>query len=313
MKQLTLICTLLLFAVFRLEAQQVSATADTYSLKIGEQTNITLTARPGSKEIIRWPQLSDSLGPHFDIVSRAGIDTLKDSISGQQFLKQRIRITSFDTGLFTLPVFDFTFIRPAGDSISLITDALVINVKSVPVDTTQAIKDIKNVQEVPFELAEYIPWVFAGLVVAAIIAAGIYFWLRRKKKNLPVLPSVPAIPPWEKALNALQKAGEEKLWTTGKEKAYHTAVSDTLRTYIEEQFQLPALESTTGDILRMCARHPVISEQESVLRQILQAADLVKFAKLSLTAAEHEQSLVQAIRFVNETKPAPQRKEEPRV
>jgi len=290
-------------ACIPIKAQQVGASAGTYTLKIGEQTDITLTAKPLKGDRILWPVLSDSLGPHFDIVTKSPADTLRDSISGLESYRQKIRITSFDTGLFTLPVFSFTFVKPGGDSISIISDALSIEVKAVAVDTTQAIKDIKGIQEVPYELTEFIPWLLGGLAIAALIVAGIYIWLRRRKVIQPTLPAKPNIPPWDKAYAALQKLSEERLWQQGKEKVYHSNLSGILRIYIEEQFGMPALESTSDEIIRMCERHAELSAFQSQLRQILQIADLVKFAKANPLPAEHERSLVLAFEFLNGSKP----------
>jgi hypothetical protein len=310
MKKLLIILLFLFHTNSWLSAQQATASAGTYTLKIGEQTDITLTAKPLKGDQVKWPELSDSLGPHFSIVSKAKPDTLRDSTSGLSSYRQLIRITSFDTGVFTLPIFDFTFIKPSGDSISVISDALSIEVKSVPVDTTLAIKDIKGVQEIPFEIAEFIPWIFAGLAIAALIIAAIYVWIRRRKPQKPSVPAVAQLPPWEKALLALQKTQQEKRWAQGQEKLYHSEISDILRLYIEEQFGLPALESTSDETLRMCSRHAALRELENVLKQILELADLVKFAKVSPLPAEHEQSLTLAFRFVNETRPVNQGKED---
>lgn len=308
-----LLAILLLFTRLTIDAQQASASAGTYSLKIGEQTQITLQAKPRQNEKVVWPILTDSLGPYFDIVTKEKIDTLRDSVSGNQSYRQRLLITSFDTGMFTLPVFAFTFIQSNGDSTSIVSDALTIAVKSVAVDTTQAIKDIKGVQDIPFELREYIPWVFAGIAIAALIVGGIYLWLQRRKPTKPVAPKAPPVPPGEKALAALRKLGEERAWLNGQEKRYHSSLTDILRSYIEEQFGLPALESTSEDILMMSSRHAVLKEHALRLKQVLQLADLVKFAKANPLPVEHEHSLTLAFEFVQSTQSISERKEVPLV
>jgi hypothetical protein len=298
-----IVCFIVLGITSGLFSQEVSVRSDKYKIKIGEAAYLKLNARVKKGERVIWPQVSDSIGPHFDVVERAQLDTLSDSTGTGISIEQQLQITSFDSGMHTMPVFDFQFIRASGDTESVITDAIGIEVLTVAVDTTKAIKDIKDVVDVPFDFSEYIPWVLGGLIGAAILVAGIYIWLRRKKPEKPAIPVEKRIPAWQRAFAELDRIEKEQLWQNGKEKAYHSGISDTLRAYIEEDYNLPALESTSDEILIMWRKQPKSEDSLNCLRQILSLADLVKFAKEKPLPAEHERSLSLARTFIELTKP----------
>ena len=85
-------------------------------------------------------------------------------------------------------------------------------------------------------------------------------------------------------------------------KEYYTLITDTLRKYIEERFGINAMEMTSGEILDLIRKN---SEAQSVydnLRQILQLADFVKFAKMNPLPDENDLSMMNAYLFVNQTK-----------
>jgi hypothetical protein len=104
----------------------------------------------------------------------------------------------------------------------------------------------------------------------------------------------------------LEKLRLLKLWQSGKVKEYHSSLTDIVRTYLEDQFRLKALESTTSEILGDLREHTAIpKENQDALLKILSMADLVKFAKYQPVAEDHEQSMTVAVDFVNRTHTIP--------
>ena len=112
----------------------------------------------------------------------------------------------------------------------------------------------------------------------------------------------PKLPPHEQAIKELDEIKQQKLWQQGRSKEYYTLITDTLRKYIEERFGINAMEMTSGEILELIRKN---SEAQSVydnLRQILQLADFVKFAKMNPLPDENDLSMMNAYLFVNQTK-----------
>ena len=294
----------LLFVLFSsaVIAQNASVRAEKYRMRIGEQVELLLKAEASKGQKIIWPAVSDSIGPFFDVISRDTIDTVAASGNGIA-LEQRIQITSFDSGMHSLPVFDFLFINPTNDTQSVLSDVLSIEVLTIPVDTTKAIKDIRGLEDVPEDFTDLILYSLLALVVLAGIGFGIYYYNKRKKPVIVQVPKGPVTPPWEIALSAFDRIEKEAAWKSGNDKLYHSSIADTLREYIETQLKLPALESTTDETLQLLKRSLTQSDAIELIRQVLTLADLVKFAKEKPLPAEHERSLSLARQFVLLTRP----------
>lgn len=303
MKYILSFCFSILLLVSQIHAQQASVQSDRYQIRLGESFSLTLKAAIQDGQRIIWPTFVDSIGPFFEILKSGTIDTLKDTSRVGIELIQKIEATSFDSGMHTMPVFAFDIISENGDTVHIVSDPLTFQVSTVPVDTTKAIKDIHGVLDVPFDISEYIPWILVGLLVAAVIAAGLYFWLKRKRKPEESKPKLPPIPAWQRALTALDEIANEKVWQVGRDKVYHSAITDTLRNYLEEQFNLPALESTTDETLEMVRKASLNQESIQHLKHVLVLADLVKFAKEKPLPNEHERALEYARQFIQLTRP----------
>jgi acetolactate synthase small subunit len=96
---------------------------------------------------------------------------------------------------------------------------------------------------------------------------------------------------------------DAKLWQQGNYKAYYTGLSDITRTFIQNRWSVAAMEMTTDEILRMqiiAAQSPDVLNQ---LKNMLELADLVKFAKAIPVLHENEQSIRSAVAFVKANQP----------
>ncbi len=285
---------------------KVNAQLDSNSILIGEQTKIHITVNYKATDNITnilWPSLSDTIIKQIEIVSKTKIDTtIPDRENNELQQSQTLTITSFDSGYYAIPPFKFIL---NGDSNKVFeTEALLLAVNTIPIDTTIAIRDIKPPIEEPFDFRELLPYIYWGLGIAAAIIAVIYLTLLylRKHKHKPVVKEEPSLPPDVIALQALEKLREEKLWQEGKTKQYYTGISEIIRNYIELRFKVNALEQTTDEILLQFRSLVVDNESKNKLRQLLTMADLVKFAKSQPIASENEMCLTHAVEFVNGTK-----------
>ncbi|MBL0103575.1 MAG: hypothetical protein IPP51_07385 [Bacteroidetes bacterium] len=228
-------------------------------------------------------------------------------------LHQTYILTSFDSGFFVIPPLPFLsreIKQPLTDT--AYTEALLVGVKTIAIDTTREIKDIKATMDAPFPWMEYLPYFAIAWVVLMIVIFIIYKLSKRKKKALAA-PVVPSRPAHELALEELKRIEAEKLWQNGFMKQYHSSVADTLRLYIERRFQINALEQTTDEIVKNFG-HSLLGESEkNKLKYVLTLADTVKFAKAEPVLTENEQSIRYAYDFVNSTipfeKPVEEKKE----
>ena len=165
-----------------------------------------------------------------------------------------------------------------------IIDSLLISVSTVKVDTLkQKLYELKSIKNQPIIFDDYKLYVWIALaILALIIAIILYFVFRKKKEEIPLEER---IPPYEMAMQRLGQLDKKQLWQQDKIKPYYIELTDIIRTYIERELQIPALESTTDELIETILDFNKIKKfdlpKETVknLRKLLQEADLVKFAK----------------------------------
>lgn len=277
----------------------LSVQLDSSQILIGDQAHLELRLQADpSRFQIQWPVLPDSVN-HMLILQRSPLDTLQTAAG--PVLSQRITLTSFDSGAWVLPSLPYA-IRARGDTSALATlqtDSLLLRVQTVPVDTSKAFQPIKDIIQVPFRIWDYWPYMAIALLVLLIV--GWVLYLRRRKLRLPAsMPDLPQDPPYQVALEALRNLEQQQLWKQDV-KSYYSALSGILRTYLEHQHHLPAMEQTSEELLASLKPHTRLNQQRSALEHILQTADLAKFAKWKPETDEHVRCMQQARDFVDWT------------
>ena len=288
-------------------AQNASAVAgiDSTVIVIGNQTHLHLKLNydtKGGVPKVQWPFIADSLVSKVHVVSKSKIDTVIPDKANPtlQAQTQDIIITSFDSGYYAIP--PFQFILNGDTSHPVMTDALMMQVRTIPIDTAKGFRDIKGPIQVKFPFVIILMYAGIALAVLALIAFLIYYYIKQSKKQViePVVVKAPPVDPHIKALKALEELALQKLWQEGKVKEYYSGVSDILRTYLDDRMNLGALEMTTDEIMYALRRKGELNDNlKRRLKEILVLSDLVKFAKEQPLPEENEAMLNHAIDFIN--------------
>lgn len=278
-----------------------NASVDTNNILIGDWIKLTLEAKYPGNVKITWPAIPDTL-PGFDKVEiKKPVTQTSDQ---NKITKQELIMTAFDSGIYQLPAFEFQYLKQGNPQpFSILTNPINIYVASVPVDTSQAIKDIKLPLEKKMTLAEMLPYIIGGIIIVLAFILLYYYFKRRKKNILPVLTVEPKFPPHRIAIQALRELEESKIWQQGKTKEYYTRLTDILRIYIEQQFRINAMELTTDEIMDKLAFSNINKELQDALEKIMRLSDLVKFAKKLTLPGDNESCMEIAYRFVKHTIP----------
>jgi hypothetical protein len=167
---------------------------------------------------------------------------------------------------------------------------------STPPATVAVTNDIRPLKP-PVAVPNPWFWVFLSvsiLLALAVIGAAIALWLRARARR----PAVPPVPSHVRAREKLDAA----LLLIGDPRAFCIAVSDAVRTYLEERFDLRAPERTTEEFLRDLQKTSVLtSEQKLSLASFLEQCDLVKFARFEPPETSLRELHESALRLVHET------------
>jgi hypothetical protein len=287
---------------------KVNAVLDSSKIRIGEQTKldvyVTYDANAQQNLKIDWPSFEDTITGKVEIVSRTAIDSTIPDKTNPSLIQhhQQFIVTAFDSGYFAIPPFKFVV---NGDTVNpVLTEALFLEVNTVPTDTSAAkVKDIKAPFSEPFDWKWYLPMIYWGVAAVLLVSLIVFIILKlTKKKPEQIIERKPDIPPHVLAFEQLEKVKEEAIWKDGKTKEYYSAISDSVRLYIEGRFGIQALELTTDEIVRAFKSQVVDPLSKEKLQQMLVLADFVKFAKQIPIEQEHAIALQNAFDFVNGTK-----------
>ena len=91
------------------------------------------------------------------------------------------------------------------------------------------------------------------------------------------------------------------MWAPDKQKAFYSGVTDALREYISERYDIGAMEMTTSELFEDMKKTDVPAELQAKVRQLFELADFVKFAKFVASDEDNAAALPLAVGFVTQT------------
>jgi len=271
--KLQLFLLLLSTAVFA-QQKQVVTNIDKTKNKIGAEFKLTLKTSVDTLTKVVFPNVKN-IGA-LEVIQSYPIDTIKSN--DRYELVKKYGLAQFDAGKYGIPS-----IKVLINNKPFFSDSLKVEVADVAVDTLkQKLYDIKPITEVPSNKS----WLWNLLLILLFIAfvgAGLY-WFLKKRQSKKIEEEIYKTP-IEKATSLLNTLEKKQLWQRGEVKSYYSELTDIARNYIEEAIEIPAMESTTSELiegLRQASLKKKMSlSQETIenLEKVLKQADLVKFAK----------------------------------
>jgi hypothetical protein len=245
---------------------------------LGEQIDLTVTYSYPVAELPKSvPYVNDTF-PHFEVISRKKADTV---VNGDFVtIRQVNTITSFDTGHWTIP----RFVMETGKT-SITSDTIGIDVVPVPM-TSNTYHDIKEIIEVAPEPFDWKKWL-GILVTVLVVAAGLWYYLKHRKKPKPELPRFDTkLSPLDQALLDIGKLRQSGLMEKGETKTYYSRLYDIARVFFERQVRPGFMQYTTDETLIALKDKSLDAEGVSSLAEALRVADAVKFAKYKSSVQE---------------------------
>jgi len=272
----------------------ITSNVDTTNIKIGEQIHFTVSVEVDTTAQVFFPE-GQTFAP-LETVEAFKTDTTrkKDRIT----LQKTYALTQFDSGSYVLPVE-----RSEMNGAGFFTDSLKVDVATVPVDTVnQKMYDIKPLISVQKSNSAF--WkIFLIVLLIAGIAGGLIYWFIIRKKPLTEEEKVALLPPYDRALLELKRLENSKYLIQDKYKVYYSELTAIVRSYLEEEVHISALESTTSELIQKLELLQDAGElklKDNTIKQfekILQTADLVKFARSKplTTVAEQDRKAIEEI------------------
>lgn len=254
---------------------QVTATLDTTQIKIGEEIRYAISVETDSLMPVTFPEGQTFLP--LEVIDFYPTDTL---IENQRVkLIKKYGLTQFDSGRYVIPQ-QLVRIREQ----AFFTDTLLVEVADVEVDTLkQGMYDVKpHISVPPVKSPWFTSWGWIVLLVL-LVAVAIYLLV----KNLrPKQTKEKRLPPFEEALVALQQLDASDYLSHNRVKDYYSGLTEIVKRYLDREVDNAVLESTTEELIAKLEiyKHSgnLDFDKKTIdkLKEILQRADLVKFAKM---------------------------------
>ncbi len=298
MKKYILLVTFCIVAFCAL-GQSAKVSLDSSKILIGDQLKMNVELEC-TEEGVLFPILTDTCIPNIEILSKTNIDTTKEN--GKIKYHQQLTITSFESGTHIIPPLTF---YTADSTFLAMTDMQTLQVNTVKVDTTKAIKDIAKPLREPWKFKEVIPYVLYILLAAIVIAAIIFLIVklsRRKKKSETPVKQKPSEPADVIAMRDLDALWQQRLCEKGHVKEYYSRLSDICRTYIDNRWEVSTMEMVSSEIVECLQNLGINRNDINNMKELLYASDMVKFAKADPLPNENSSVYQLAVDFVKNTK-----------
>ena len=299
----------LLISMSLFAQKQVETKIDVKKNKIGAQFNLTYKTNVDTAAKVVFPTLKNF--GKMEVIRSYVIDTIKHG--ARYDLIKKYGVTQFDSGKYVIPS-----LKVLINNKVFATDSILVEVSDVKVDTLkQKLFDIKPIAESEYQLSNF--WRYLLIILLILGLGALTYWLIKKYRKKQIEEVEELKSPIERATILLKNLEKKELWQKGAVKEYYSELTDIARNYIEEAIEIPAMESTTSELI-VALRAASIKKKMTVsvetlenLERVLKQADLVKFAKsrpLDFEIAEDKNKIEKAILTLDKSMPIEVEQEE---
>ena len=256
-------------------AQTVETSAPTDSLEAGDLFNYSITLKKDqSYDRIIFPDSAQFTG-NFELRDRKrySVTDFKDSLSYQvQFWGVQT-----DT-IAALPI----QLVSGNDTSTVYSQPVIVRFKTVLQPEEKEFRPLKPIFDFA---AAWWPWL-VGILLLLIIAGAFYwfYWRHKDDQEIAAKPEFkpePFLNPLKELENNLRQLKNVTLDTDERFKEFYIQLGDAIRLYFEQLYHIPALESTSREIIYELNKRAIDDRLVEQTRIVLREADMVKFAKFT--------------------------------
>ena len=276
--------------------QRAAASLSVDSAAIGERFTLTLYALHDSDSSASFPTAGASDSIFGDLAVIGVRERGSRELESGRLDSIVYNVASFALDAAIVPPIAVSF---DGGAVVDSTPALIMPMISVLPPDAAEIRDIADIAEFGQPIW---PYVLLGLAALAAIGLGIYFLRRPRKPLVLVDGDLPGPSPYDVAIRELQLLARTPPKHDLEVKPFHVKLSIALRTYLEDTLNVPAMEQTTSELLQEfgqpAVRHLVPGPVPTRTHEVLELADLVKFANYLPESPRHSESANTALEIV---------------
>lgn len=276
---------------------------------VGDLLPVTFEIEARDGVTFQMPDLDFTGQNKIDLKNKS--DIKKEKRRGGYSLSVHYLLTSWDVGKYDIPMGALSYQKSQGGketyqvpSLNFEIVSLLPQNKSTEELLALPLKPAKKPMGLPPNY-QYLWWFLIGAVIIVLIFILIKFFskLWTKKTAQTVTDPLFIEPAHIIALRRLEALLKEKYPERGEYKTFYSELSECIREYMENRFQIRALEMTTEEFLDHLTRDACLKyEHQIILEKFLKSSDLVKFAKYIPSAAETDADFGMVRQLIEDTK-----------
>jgi len=198
-------------------------------------------------------------------------------IQGQRTWEYRVKAAAYETGHLHLPEATLSVkLKSEAASQDLKLPGLDFQIDRVPAGKEDKPDEVRDAHSLSLNGVPLV--VVLAVLLGAVLVALLCWWLVRWLSRPRKVAAAPALPPYPWALKQLDELAAKRPDQHEQWELFYDQLSHVLRFYLAWRFNVPLLEQTTSEALRNLTL-PIASHHQ--FKEVLECADLVKFARSS--------------------------------
>ena len=254
------------------------------TVNVGDEIKVMMQAYRPENVTLSAPTTKTNVAP-FEIKAVNLMST--EEKSNLLLETYQIILTVFETGDFQIPPITISYSGPQGIG-STQTKPQWIKVTSVlkPGEKAENVKPIKGLVSLSLNELRALLLALAAILLTIFLVVKII--LRRRKT--PYIDKEALLPAHERAYLELGRLRKKGVLEEKKMKEFYSGLTDVLKNYLKRRFSMDVAELTTSEILIATKEKGFMESVRMRIKSVLDAADLVKFANITPSQIEAEQT-----------------------
>ena len=268
---------------------QIQTEIDTTIARIGDVLNLNIISENVGERIVVFP----------DIQETESMEIREKILMNKRRKPYQVsfQIVFWDTGSFTIPEYSVEILKT--DS----TKDLIINTDAIDIKIISMLTGVKdtNLRPIkdPLALKKPINWYRWTLAVILLFLLLSLLGLWRKRIRKAPLEKI-EVSEFKSAKDlAIARLDELKKIINSDNKIFYLQASFIIREFIENQYYVRALEMTTAEIREFQSVYELQKDDFKSLINLLNRADLAKFAKFEFTTHDRQDDYKEILKFIS--------------
>lgn len=287
---------------------EVIVRLSTESLKLTDYLTVTVQIEHDESVQVEPPYLSEAVYAPLLLVQAPQEDLVWSEARNRVVKSWVYRFEPMRSGAFKLNPFRVFFRLKSEQQTNLSQwpvykidiEEIPYQVTSVPLDEQADIRDIKGLILPPYDFRPLLATVSALALLMLLAWSVIQYRNRRQAGDTIQTVTIDFL---KESLRRLDELEQQDYISKREYERLHVELSAIMRYFIENRFGLKALELTTEEFIRAIQYSPHFgSEQQAILRQFMELADLVKFATYDPGSNASQEALKTVRYFIESTR-----------